>query len=109
VFKIGHGGHWADHQNKCSAIQSKDGSPKLRKIPPKMKQEIKQAQAIMCCKDLRPFSTFEGEGFVDFCEKLYDVALEVGGKVNIKDLLSGRKAVRNQVVKLHAELRPRKY
>jgi hypothetical protein len=77
-----------------------NGFTHSRTISAREKRRVCRAAAIMCCKDLRPFSFCEGSGFKHFAAVLLDVGARSKSAVNIDDLLS--KSVIDDIV--HVEL-----
>jgi hypothetical protein len=66
---------------------SLNGFTHSRSISAREKRRVCRAAAIMCCKDLRPFSFCEGAGFKHFAAVLLDVGARSKYVVNIDDLL----------------------
>jgi hypothetical protein len=69
-------------------------------VSAKLKRQVARATAIMCCKDLRPFSTVEGEGFKLLASTLLDVGAKAKVPIAVHDLLPVANTVKNHVVKV---------
>jgi hypothetical protein len=67
------------------------------------KKEVKKLSAILCCKDLKPFNTFESDSFINLSQKLVNLGANYG-RFDVKSVLPSHKYVSNEVNDVYENL-----
>jgi hypothetical protein len=102
--------HLRRHADGCSAVSASSGTTsvtsffKTSSVPTAAKTHITERCVDFVCKDIRPFTVVEGEGFLELAQALINVGVRYG-QVNSRDILPHRTTVSNNVAKRAAELR----
>jgi hypothetical protein len=102
--------HLRRHVDACAAAKQTAGTTSLSSffkttsIPKAAKDHITEKCVEFVCRDIRPFNTVEGEGFLDLAQALINVGVRYG-QVNAADVLPHRTTVSNNVAKRAAELK----
>src|SRR3569832_833761 len=66
------------------------------------RSKIKDAAIYFAAKDMRSFSTVQGEGFVHFCQTLVDATAKLGHSFDVKTVLPS-KATKSSGVRISAD------
>ena len=62
------------------------------------KRVVAKAAALMCCRDIRPFSIVDGEGFLKLADALIDVGVRSKTTIDTRSLLPTGNTVKNNII-----------
>jgi len=75
-----------------------------KKIPQRDKQKLTEKCVEYCCKDIRPFRSIEGEGFIELAQQLINIGATYGS-VAVQDVLPDSTTVSKRCLELAIEKR----
>ena len=76
------------NQHKCKPTEKQEGlgsffrknaASTSKKLPNPDKQQLNRSAILCCAYDMRPMRMFEGDGMLQFCQTLVDIAVRSGG------------------------------
>jgi cellobiose-specific phosphotransferase system component IIB len=86
----------AKESQKQTSIHEYFESKAHKKVTQIDKKEVKKLTAVLCCKDLKPFNTFESDSFINLSQKLVNLGANCG-RFDVKLVLPSHKYVSNEV------------
>ncbi|KAK3929532.1 Transposable element Hobo transposase [Frankliniella fusca] len=70
-----------------------------------VKKEVLRSSVLYCAKDMAPFQSVNGEGFVELVQKLLDIGYQAAGRIDASLLMPNRTTVSRKLEDLAGEVK----